>query len=109
MTEKNDASTCAGQPRYSKQDMHQQTARISWKELELHFAKGVVLKVTSELDLVEVATSVANDNRQTIEALMNSGKLARLDTKTARDWSQYDVPLWAVVTAPWVLVQERPE
>ena len=44
-----------------------ETAKISWKELELFFAKGNLLKVSRHQDLVKVAEKVAGDQQQDIE------------------------------------------
>lgn len=92
---------------YSLQDLHAQTARVAWQELEKHFARGVVIRVAGELDLVEVATRFANDDRPAVESWLASSQVKPLDTATARDWAGRDPELWAVVVAPWVVVQER--
>ena len=52
---------------YSMQDLNQQTARVHWQELETHFARGVVIEVASDLDLVEVAACFANDDKAAVE------------------------------------------
>jgi hypothetical protein len=93
--------------KYSLQDLHAQTARVTWQELEKHFARGVVIRVARELDLVEVALCVANDDKAAVEGWLAAGQVGHLDLKTARDWSARDPELWAVVVAPWVVVQER--
>ncbi len=90
-----------------RQALHAQTARVSWLELEKHFARGVVLRVAEELDLVEVAVCLAGDDKPAAERWLASGQLQRLDVPKARDWSQREPELWAVVVAPWVVVQER--
>lgn len=92
---------------YSPQDLHAQTARVAWQELEKHFARGVVIRVAGELDLVEVATCLANDDKPAVESWLASGQVKQLDAATARDWAERDSELWAVVVAPWVVVQER--
>ena len=92
---------------YSPAELNQQTARIAWPELERHFARGVVVQVASELDLVEVASSLANDDTVAVQQWIANGRLKHLDTDTARRWSEGDPDLWAVVVAPWVVVQER--
>lgn len=94
-------------PPRSKEELLLETARITWPELEVHFARGVVIKVAADLDLVEVATCFANDDKPAVEDWINRGKVAHLDMATAKDWDARDPQLWAVVTAPWVLVQER--
>jgi hypothetical protein len=94
-------------PHPTPEALNQETARICWAELERHFARGVVIRIDPALDLVTVATAFANDDRQAVEAWLADGRVGHLDTDTARDWRRRDPPLWAVVTAPWVLVQEE--
>jgi len=43
------------------QKLNGETAQLSWKELEPHFARGVVIRVAPELDLIEVAMSFIRD------------------------------------------------
>ncbi len=95
------------QKRYSKQQLHQETARISWPELERHFARGVLIQVDADMDLVEVATCFANDDQQQVAAWLQAGGLQQVSSATAKDWAGREPALWAVVTAPWILVQER--
>jgi hypothetical protein len=83
-----------------------QTGKTRWKELERHFARGVVLKVAPDTDLVEVAARVVEDDRTAIESWLANGTLARATLDDARDWTARDPVLWAVVAAPWVLVME---
>lgn len=92
---------------YTVQELHAETARVSWQELEVHFARGVVIRVASDLDLVEVAVGFANDDKPAVERWMTAGQVEHLGMETARDWSGRDPELWAVVVAPWVVVQER--
>lgn len=83
-----------------------ETARLSWKELERHFARGVVIRVATGLDLVEVALRFARDDRARVAALLESGQVARVSDAEALDWQERGAELWGVVVAPWVLVQE---
>lgn len=88
-------------------ELNSQTARISWQELERHFARGVVVRVGPEQDLVAVAMMLVRDRAGKIEELISAGELQRATDEHALDWSGRDPELWAVVVAPWVLVQER--
>ena len=92
---------------HNVQELHAETARVQWQELEVHFARGVVIHVASELDLVKVAVDIANDDKPAVERWIAAGQVEHLDTETAKDWSERDPELWAVVVAPWVVVQER--
>ena len=87
--------------------LNTETARIEWKELERHFARGVLLTVSSELDLVEVGAHMIHDDKHIIDAWLESGELAKTSDKDALGWSEGEPMLWAVVVAPWVLVQEK--
>ncbi|MDY7218810.1 DUF2288 domain-containing protein [Denitrificimonas sp. JX-1] len=84
-----------------------ETARISWAEIMPLFAKGMVLWVASEQDLVAVAEYIINDDKKKVSALMQQKALCNLSDEHALDYTQRDPELWAVVVAPWVLVQER--
>jgi len=84
-----------------------ETARINWRELEPLFARGVVLRVAGELDLVAVAEAVALDAKQQVTAWLANRMLERLQAAEAADYVARDPELWAVVVSPWVLVQER--
>ncbi len=84
-----------------------ETARIAWAELERPFARGAVIRVAPDMDLVDVALDVAENNAARIQAWLAEGRIARADLLDAEDWHTRQPGLWAVVVAPWVLVQER--
>lgn len=86
-----------------------QTGRLVWPELERHFARGVVVKVAAGLDLVDVAMHLARDDRAIVEAWLDEGLLSRATSLDAMDWHGRTPEFWAVVVAPWVLVQEAEE
>ena len=89
--------------------LNTETARISWQELERHFARGLLLTVSPDLDLVEVGAHMINDDKHIIDAWLESGELGKTSDIDARRWSEGESvsKLWAVVVAPWVLVQEE--
>lgn len=84
-----------------------ETAPIAWQELQPFFARGVVLWVAAGLDLIAVALAVAEDDKASIAAWLAAGQVNALSAAQAEDLLARDPPLWAVVVAPWVLVQER--
>jgi hypothetical protein len=86
--------------------LNAETGKLVWPELERHFARGVVIKVDPSLDLIEVAVAVAEDDKHKVEAWMNSGEVAHPDMDDVKLWVEHQPDFWAVVVAPWVLVQE---
>ncbi len=83
-----------------------ETARLAWPELERHFARGVVVCVQPGLDLVEAALAMAENRADDVAAWLADGTLVRAGTSDAQRWHAVRQVFWAVVVAPWVLVQE---
>ncbi|SCZ64253.1 DUF2288 domain-containing protein [Thiohalomonas denitrificans] len=88
--------------------LNAETARIGWAELERHFARGVMIRVDADLDLVEVAARMVRDDKVVLEEWLASGRVAHPSGAEAAGWYERSAEFWAVVTAPWVLVQEIP-
>ena len=84
-----------------------QTARIPWQELQAHFAHGNLVHVAPTLDLVEVAVQLGLDNAARFQAWIERGDIAPVSDTQAGHWLQQEATLWAVVSAPWILVQYR--
>lgn len=84
-----------------------ETSRMPWKELLRFFAGGTVIAVSPELDLVDVALRIANDDAQAIAQWMAGNQVGKVSDWQASAWLEADATLWAVVVKPWVLVQEK--
>lgn len=95
-----------------QEDTHQrlnaQTAKIQWDELQKHFALGMVIKVAPQLDLIQVASRLIDDDKSTFEGWISRGEVAKATDDDARIWLESQPTFWAVVVAPWVLVQTVP-
>lgn len=89
-----------------RREFHGQTARIAWRDLQTHYAHGSVVRVSPGLDLVEVAVQLGLDNKSRFEQWTGADQVAPVSDAEALAWYEDDVTLWAVVAAPWVLVQE---
>jgi hypothetical protein len=86
--------------------LNAQTGRIGWPELARHFARGNVICVAQGEDLVAVAEALVEDRADEVARLHESGRLHRATDDDAVDWQETGAVFWAVVVAPWVLVQE---
>ena len=89
-----------------RERLNLETGRIGWQEMQRHFARGAVVRVAAELDLVEVAACMAADDRERFMPWFASGQVARAGTEDAEGWNRRQSAFWAVVVAPWLLVQE---
>ena len=83
-----------------------ETAKIPWLELQRFFAGGNVIWIASELDLVDVAWTMQQDDVQQISQWSEQQQLAPVSDHQARQWIANDSLLWAVTIKPWVVVQE---
>jgi hypothetical protein len=88
-------------------EYHGQTAQIPWQDLQTYFAAGSVIRVGESLDLVEVAVQLGMDNTPLFQQWIAAGEIAPVSESEALGWYQSSQTLWAVVAAPWVLVQDR--
>jgi hypothetical protein len=86
--------------------LNAETGPITWPELERHFARGVVVYVCPDLDLVEVAARMVEDDRDTMSAWLDAGQVNPATDEQARDWQARCADFRAVVAAPWVVIQE---
>jgi hypothetical protein len=86
-----------------------ETGKITWPELQRYFARGVIIIVSEGEDLVKVATAISRDDKNEIKGLIDSGQIVRATDEHAKNWQAADPLFWAVVVAPWVVVQEITE
>ena len=88
-----------------KQRLNRETGKLSWHELQPHFARGAVIRVGQDLDLLEVAAELSLDNQAQFQQWLTAGQVARVSDQQAADWYRLNPMCWTTVVAPWVLVQ----
>ena len=86
--------------------INQETSRIAWKELQRFFASGATVLVSAELDLVEAAFQISEDNKYQVSEWMSEGKIGKVTDTQASLWFETEAEVWAVVVSPYVLIQE---
>ncbi|MET3131435.1 hypothetical protein AAKU55_001697 [Oxalobacteraceae bacterium GrIS 1.11] len=86
--------------------VNRETARLTWNELEKHFASGNMVFVAGDLDLVDVAVRISHDDKSAIVQWMADGKVMKVSDQQAQNWQAENASLWAVVVNPFILVQQ---
>ena len=86
--------------------LNAQTGRMAWAELARYFARGIVVRLEEGEDLLAVAEILIDDDAETVKRLYEEGRLRRALDEDARRWQEENTEFWAVVVAPWLLVQE---
>lgn len=97
----------ANDPRNSEtfQKLLRETGKIEWALLAPHFESGDLVMVRNPLDLVMVAYRFAEDDKEQVGQWLEAGEVARLEAEQARQFDEENPMFWAVVVAPWVLIQ----
>ena len=101
-----DAGESVGKEELLRREYLSQTAKIHWHDMQLHYARGAVVLVDPEFDLVEVAVQLGLDNTALFRAWIDAGEVAAVSEEQAQSWYDSNHTLWAVVAAPWVLIQD---
>ena len=86
--------------------LNSETARISWQELQKHYASGNVLGVAVGADLIKVAIALNEDNATQIQDWLSDQSVFEVTDQQAMEWFENQTILWALVIPPFVLVQE---
>ncbi|WP_455208592.1 DUF2288 domain-containing protein [Kaarinaea lacus] len=92
-------------PELLYQKLNLETGKISWPELQRYFARGVVIIVAKELDLVEVAQLFSLDRKDQIKDWLSRELIRNATDDDAKQWHNSQQVFWAVAVAPWVLIQ----
>lgn len=84
-----------------------ETAIIEWKALERFWAKGDLIWVDPSLDLIEVASAMAENRSETFEKWRSNGTVVPVTAEHALDLSSTVAPIWAVVVSPFIVIQKK--
>lgn len=89
-----------------RQKLNLETAKIAWHELQVSFARGNIVVVDADYDLIEVAEAISQDNNDLISQLIASGKVLRPDANWVKQNTTLDTTFWALVVIPFVIIQK---
>lgn len=90
----------------TKQRFEKELGPISFQELQKFFAKGMMVVVEKQLNIIDVAMSLHHDEVAKIQQLIDGKTIVRAHDEHAKDWVENRTEFNAVTVAPWVLVQE---
>ena len=89
----------------SRETINLETAKIAWKDLEVHYAGGNVISVSPELDLIDVALVITNDDAEQLKDWTEKGLIDAVTNEQAQTYHETKATVWAVVIKPWILIQ----
>ncbi len=82
-------------------------AGVSWRELKIHLQRDAIIIISAEIDLIEAAIAVAEDDKIQVEVWIDAGHLAKPTEKQLGIWEQEeDKPFQMLIVQPFILIQE---
>ena len=93
-------------PNKTREELKQECASIAYKEIEQFFARGMLVLVAQDLDIIDVALVIQEDNTKKLNEWISQEKVVRVHDDHAVEWSQQETLLMAITAVPWLLVQE---
>lgn len=80
---------------------------VFFSDLRPHLARGAVITVDAQLDLVDVGVAVAQDDKDRVAKWIDEAKLRKPTLAELAKWEKVTDARWiSLVVAPYVLVQE---
>ncbi len=82
-------------------------AEVPWKDLRIHLQRGAVILVASELDMLDTAVAVAEDDKDKVAAWIGAGQLIKPSSEQIEAWeSELEKPFRMLIVQPFILAQE---
>jgi hypothetical protein len=88
-----------------QQKLNLETAVIKWKDLQVFFAQGKLLIISNCMDLIEVATIIAENDAKKLSKLIEAKSVQFATIDWVKENAQESSELWAVVVSPYVVAQ----
>ncbi len=78
---------------------------VGWSLLKPHAERGVLLIIHSQLDLLEVAVQIAEDQTEQVRSWLDDGKITRPSSSRMKEWETKNSIFTCVIVHPFILVQ----
>ncbi len=93
-----------------KEKLKNEIEKVTWPLLEEHNKREALLIVDLELDLVEVAAAVAEDDVENVKAWLSSEKLLRPTEQMVQSYEENpELGFKFIIIQPYVIAQEIKE
>jgi hypothetical protein len=90
-----------------RRKLREELDTVDWLALRGQLRRDSVILVAPELDLVEVAWSVARDRAAEVAGWIAAGQLRKPDRAELAAWErELDKPFRMLIVAPYLLIQE---
>lgn len=88
--------------------LKEDVADVSWKDLQPHAKRDVIIVVEDELDLSEVGLAIAEDNTTSVQGWIGDQLIFKPTAEQLTDWnSNPQKQFTTLIVQPFVIVKER--
>lgn len=89
------------------ESFRQDLAEVTWRDLRIHLQRDAIILVEQNLDLISVATAVAEDDKSQVEAWISAGKLGKPSQSQLEAWeNELAKPFRMLIVQPYILAQQ---
>lgn len=82
-------------------------AEVCWQDLRIHLQRDAIILVAADLDIIQVAVAVAEDDSRQVEAWITGGEIGKPSRRQLDDWEQdLEKRFRMLIVQPFILVQE---
>ena len=80
----------------------EEIGQVSWSWLRPHEKRKILFLVVDELDLIEVAVAVAEDDKRQVKSWLDCGSLVQPSLKQVAEWEKNGGLFSGIIVKPFV-------
>ena len=82
-------------------------AEVSWKELRVHLQRDALILVAADLELIEAAVAVADDDKDRVTEWIGASRIGKPTADQLRLWeSEPEQSFRMLIVQPFILIQD---
>lgn len=90
-----------------QEQLSKDVANIDWQELLPHAKRDAIIIVAENLDLLDVAIAIAQDNTALVQQWIENKSISKPSSEQLTDWNQeMQKQFITVIVQPFVIIQE---
>jgi len=89
------------------QSFKRDLADVCWRELKIHLQRDAIITVSADLEIIDAAVAIADDNKEVVSDWINDNKLGKPTEDQLQSWEKTPEKLFRMlIVQPFILIQE---
>lgn len=90
-----------------REQLSRDLAATDWQDLQPHAKRDAVILIQAALNLLDVATAIATDDKASVQTWIDRQLIAKPSAEQLANWNQHPQTQFTVaIVQPFVLIQE---